>query len=64
MGNAFTKTLIVDGVDHGTELVTNGDFSSDSDWTKGTGWSIAGGVASHVDTATASCLYLALRIQS
>ena len=29
-----------------TELITNGDFSTDSDWTKGTGWSISGGVAS------------------
>jgi len=28
------------------ELIINGDFSSDSDWTKGTGWSIANGVAS------------------
>jgi len=32
-------------VSYGTELVTNGDFSTDSDWTKGTGWSISGGVA-------------------
>ena len=29
----------------GPELVTNGAFDSDSDWTKGTGWSISGGVA-------------------
>jgi hypothetical protein len=29
-----------------SELVTNGDFSTDSDWEKGTGWSISGGVAS------------------
>ena len=29
-----------------SELVTNGDFATDSDWTKGTGWSIANGVAS------------------
>lgn len=29
-----------------TELITNGDFSTDSDWTKGTGWTISGGVAS------------------
>jgi hypothetical protein len=33
------------GVDE-SELVTNGDFSTDSDWEKGTGWSISGGVAS------------------
>lgn len=30
----------------GTELVTNGTFASDSGWAKGTGWSIAAGVAS------------------
>ena len=26
------------------ELVTNGGFDTDSDWTKGTGWTISGGV--------------------
>ena len=30
----------------GTELVTNGTFDSDTDWDKGTGWSISGGTAS------------------
>ena len=30
----------------GDELVTNGSFDTDSDWTKGTGWSIANGKAS------------------
>ena len=35
-------------VSYGTELVTNGDFATDSDWTKGTGWSISGGQATHV----------------
>ena len=29
----------------GSELVTNGSFDTDSDWNKGTGWSISGGVA-------------------
>jgi len=29
----------------GDELVTNGNFDSDSDWAKGTGWSISGGKA-------------------
>jgi len=28
-----------------SELVTNGDFATDSNWTKGTGWSIANGKA-------------------
>jgi hypothetical protein len=32
----------------GDELVTNGTFDSDSDWTKGAGWSISGGQATHV----------------
>ena len=32
-------------VSYGSELVTNGDFSTDSDWTKGTGWTISNGVA-------------------
>jgi len=30
-----------------TELVVNGDFATDSDWTKGSGWSISNGVASY-----------------
>jgi len=30
---------------YGSELVTNGDFATDSNWTKGTGWSISGGSA-------------------
>jgi hypothetical protein len=31
----------------GNELVTNGDFATDSDWTKQTGWSISNGVANY-----------------
>jgi len=34
----------------GSELVTNGAFASDASWTKGTGWTIASGVASFVPT--------------
>lgn len=30
----------------GTDLVSNGDFDVDSEWTKGTGWTISGGTAS------------------
>ena len=33
---------------YGSELVTNGTFDTDTDWTKGTGWSISGGQATHV----------------
>ena len=29
----------------GSELVTNGTFDADSNWTKGTGWTISGGTA-------------------
>jgi hypothetical protein len=29
----------------GPELVVNGDFGTDSDWSKGAGWTISGGVA-------------------
>jgi hypothetical protein len=29
----------------GSELITNGDFATDSDWTKGVGWTISGGTA-------------------
>ena len=38
--------------DLGSELVTNGTFTTDSDWTKGTGWTISGGklVGTNVST--------------
>ena len=36
----------------GSELVTNGDFATDSDWNKGTGWSIANGEATHTGGAS------------
>jgi hypothetical protein len=32
----------------GSELVVNGGFDADTDWTKGTGWTIAGGTATKV----------------
>ena len=40
----------------GSELVTNGDFATDSDWTKSAGWTIANGVATHDSSAGASTL--------
>ena len=48
-----TPTAYSDGVLHsvkpeqtlGSELVTNGNFATDSDWAKGTGWTISGGTA-------------------
>ena len=42
---------------YGSELVTNGDFSTDSNWTKGTGWSISNGKA--VGSNSSSSLYQA-----
>jgi hypothetical protein len=33
------------GLTLGPELVTNGGFDADTNWTKGTGWTISGGVA-------------------
>ena len=36
----FTKANVL-----GKELVVNGDFATDSNWTKGAGWSIANGTA-------------------
>ena len=36
----------------GDELVTNGDFATDSNWTKGTGWSIANDKASYDGSGT------------
>lgn len=32
----------------GAELVVNGSFAADASWSKGTGWTISAGVASHV----------------
>lgn len=29
----------------GSDIITNGTFATDTDWTKGTGWTISGGVA-------------------
>lgn len=31
---------------YGSDIITNGAFAADSDWTKGTGWTISGGNAS------------------
>ena len=36
----------------GSELVTNGTFDTDSNWAKGTGWSIANGTASYDGSGT------------
>ena len=42
--------------EYGSELVTNGDFATDSDWIKGTGWTISGGTANCDGTQTGNTL--------
>jgi len=44
----------------GSELVTNGDFATDSDWIKGTGWSIANGKASKVAGSATELIQLSV----
>ncbi len=41
----------------GDEKLTNPNFDTDTDWTKGTGWTIANGVASNDGTGLSSALY-------
>jgi hypothetical protein len=38
----------------GPELVTNGTFATDTDWTKGGGWTISGGAANFTATGVSS----------
>ena len=54
----LTPTAYSDGTLHsvkplktlGSELITNGDFATDSNWTEGTGWTISGGTANQDGT--------------
>jgi len=46
----------------GAELVTNGGFDSDTDWTKGTGWTISGGVASRPNIGSGTSLTQAVAL--
>lgn len=48
----------------GGEIVTNGGFSSDTSWIKGTGWTIASGAANKTVTATQSELGQAIPLIS
>ena len=48
---AQTVGLILDksrGLALGPELVVNGSFATDTNWTKGTGWTISGGSANSI----------------
>ena len=60
-----TGTGILNGdfSEEGSELITNGDFASDSDWTKGTGTTISGGKA-NFSSATGVSLYQNIGTQS
>lgn len=51
--------LQISVLERGPELVVNGTFASDTAWTKGTGWSISGGMARIDGTNTASSLLTA-----
>ena len=42
---------------NGTELVTNGNFAADSNWTKEAGWSIASGKASYDASSATNAIY-------
>ena len=46
----------------GSELVTNGDFATDSDWTKETGWTISGGTANFSGGTGNKAMYQAVGI--
>ena len=52
----FSSELVQNGnfSELGSELVTNGDFETNSDWTLGTGWSINNGKAV-AENATTTC---------
>ena len=41
----------------GAEEITNGDFATDSDWTKGTGWTISGGKATRITKGMAKTAF-------
>lgn len=43
--DAYLNVRIDDNAAHMPDVVTNGAFGSDTGWTKGTGWTIAAGVA-------------------
>jgi hypothetical protein len=46
-GGTATTLEGLDTIGLGPDIVTNGTFDADSDWTKGAGWTIGSGVASH-----------------
>jgi len=54
--NSSSVSVLVANETIGAELITNGDFATDTDWTKGTGTTISGGAA-NFSSADAVSLY-------
>jgi len=54
-GGAISSNKVVITPTLGSDVIVNGDFDTDTDWTKGTGWSISGGVG--VASAATGQLY-------
>jgi len=44
---SISSNQLINTPDLGADLIVTGNFSADTDWTKGTGWSIAAGVGTH-----------------
>lgn len=55
----YNEDLNTTSLAPGTELVANNSFSADSDWFKGTGWTIAGGKAVGAAGSTSDLVTLA-----
>ena len=51
-GNGSSTSVLVQNQTTTSLTVVNGDFATDSDWTKGTGWTISGGKANVSGTQT------------
>ena len=58
-GHRGQQSFILDGANSGLgdELVTNGGFDTDSDWSKQTGWTISGGTGNCDGTSGNALLY-------
>jgi len=50
--NTDSVSVLVADETIGAELITNGNFATDSDWSKGSGWTISGGTANAVSATS------------
>jgi len=50
--NTESVSVLVADETIGAELITNGNFATDSDWSKGSGWTISGGTANAVSATS------------